>query len=80
MSTSLMRIHIVQFFALIAVCVQLDMQETQAAGKDRRSQTAATVAKPAFVFAGVDYFHRWSQNDQHEFTPESQRDLENGRT
>ncbi|MFL6590037.1 MAG: hypothetical protein ACJ8M4_07685 [Chthoniobacterales bacterium] len=23
-----------------------------------------------------DYFHRWSQNDQHEFTPEGQDDLE----
>ena len=29
----------------------------------------------AFVFGDVDYFHRWSQNDQHEFTPEKQEDL-----
>lgn len=32
-------------------------------------------AKRAFVFGRVDYFHRWSQNDQHEFTPENQEDL-----
>lgn len=31
--------------------------------------------KRAFVFNGVSYFHRWSQNDQHEFTPEKQEDL-----
>ena len=31
---------------------------------------------PAFVFAGTDYFHRWSQNDQHEFTPEGQENLD----
>ena len=29
----------------------------------------------AFVFRHVGYFHRWSQNDQHEFTPEKQDDL-----
>ena len=32
--------------------------------------------KPAFAFAGVDYFHRWSKNTQHEFTPAGQEDLE----
>ncbi len=31
--------------------------------------------KPAFVFQGVSYFHRWSKNEQHEFTPEKQEDL-----
>ena len=30
---------------------------------------------PAFVFSGVDYFHRWSLKDQHEFTPAKQDDL-----
>ncbi|MGE5209278.1 MAG: hypothetical protein ACM3KL_08115, partial [Alphaproteobacteria bacterium] len=62
-----MRIHAAQFLALIVVCLQLDMQRTHA---------APTTSKPAFVFSGVDYFHRWSQNDQHEFTPQSQEDLE----
>lgn len=32
--------------------------------------------KRAFVFKGVAYFHRWSHNDQHEFTPEKQEDLD----
>src|SRR5580765_1087123 len=32
--------------------------------------------KPAFVFQDVPYCHRWSQNEQHEFTPAKQEDLE----
>lgn len=36
---------------------------------------ASAAAKPAFVFREVGYFHRWSQNQQHEFTPEKQEDL-----
>lgn len=31
---------------------------------------------PAFKFAGVEYFSRWSKDDQHEFTPRDQEDLE----
>src|SRR5256714_15592538 len=31
---------------------------------------------PAFVFQGVNFFHRWSQGTQHEFTPAKQEDLE----
>jgi len=41
----------------------------------RRSHDT-TADKPAFVIGGVGYFHRWSQNDQHEFTPTGQDDLE----
>ena len=37
---------------------------------------AATPAQPVFTFNGVGYFHRWSQNNQHEFTPVGQEDLE----
>ena len=63
-----MRIHILQLLAVLAlVCIPLDSQKTY---------TAATAATPAFVFGGVSYLHRWSQNDQHEFTPEGQDDLE----
>ena len=54
------RIHVVQFLVTIALA----------------SQTAATATKPAFVFGGIDYFHRWSQNDQHEFTPQGQENLD----
>jgi len=32
--------------------------------------------QPAFTFREIGYFHRWSQNDQHEFTPQDQPDLE----
>lgn len=39
------------------------------------SRAASTSGKPAFVFRDVGYFHRWSQNEQHEFTPEQQEDL-----
>ena len=28
-----------------------------------------------FVFRDVDYFHRWSKDDQHEFTPKGEEDL-----
>src|ERR1700681_4352556 len=33
-------------------------------------------ASPAFAFQGIDYFPRWSEKDQHEFTPAKQEDLE----
>src|SRR5688500_17665759 len=29
----------------------------------------------SFRFADVEYFHRWSKGDQHEFTPREQTDL-----
>src|SRR5215470_18785344 len=29
----------------------------------------------AFSFAGVEYFHRFTKDDQHEFTPNGQEDL-----
>ena len=43
-----------------------------------RSETppAAPGEKPAFVLGNTDYFHRWSENDQHEFTPKGQADLD----
>ena len=63
-----MRIHILQLLAVLALaCIPLDSQKTYA---------AATAATPAFVFGGAGYLHRWSQNDQHEFTPEGQEDLD----
>ena len=36
---------------------------------------ADAAEEPAFAFRGVDYFHRWSQGEQHEFTPAGQEDL-----
>ena len=36
---------------------------------------ATEPAEADFVFREADYFHRWSQGNQHEFTPEGQEDL-----
>lgn len=33
-------------------------------------------AKPAFEFRQVSYFSRWSKDEQHEFTPDKQEDLD----
>ncbi len=33
--------------------------------------------KPAFEFRTVEYFHRYSKDQLHEFTPQGQEDLEN---
>jgi hypothetical protein len=49
---------------LAFACISLDVQDT------------STAMKRAFIFGGVDYFHRWSKNSQHEFTPAGQEDLE----
>ena len=45
------------------------------AAPGRESVAADPPAKEAFVFRGMSYFHRWSQKEQHEFTPENQEDL-----
>jgi hypothetical protein len=49
------------------VCISIDRV---AIAEDRRQQTTAA-DNPAF-----GYFHRWSKNDQYEFTPTGQDDLE----
>ena len=51
-------------------------QRSQTAATATVASTAATEAQASFVFGGVDYFHRWSGNDQHEFTPKGQTDLQ----
>jgi hypothetical protein len=47
----------------------LHAQQPSAAG-------TGAAAPPVFSFRGVAYWHRWSLNDQHEFTPKGQEDLE----
>jgi len=42
----------------------------------KEGRAAGPAPKQAFAFRDVGYFHRWSQNDQHEFTPEKQEDLD----
>jgi len=40
------------------------------------SDAANKESAPAFQFQEVNYFHRWSKNDQHEYTPDKQEDLD----
>jgi hypothetical protein len=68
-----MRICALQIF--VSLALTYFVMDRVATAEDRPSQ-ATTAEKPAFVFGGVGYFHRWSQNDQHEFTPKGQDDLE----
>jgi hypothetical protein len=61
------RINIIRLLSLqVIACIPPGAQ----------THAAAPTEKPAFVLGGVDYFHRWSMNNQHEFTPEGQEDLE----
>jgi hypothetical protein len=46
------------------------------AGALTLSQAADNSKAPAFQFRQVNYFHRWSKNDQHEYTPDKQEDLD----
>src|SRR5438128_3992388 len=63
-----MKIHSITIFLLLVVaCSTVEAQQTR---------PAASPTKPVFVFNGVGYFHRWSKNNQHEFTPEKQEDLD----
>src|SRR5437667_11187690 len=63
-----MKIHSITIFLLLGVaCSTVEAQQTR---------PAASRTKPVFVFNGVGYFHRWSKNNQHEFTPEKQEDLD----
>ena len=80
-----MRICAFQILASLAlICMPMDriaIAEERRLGSGRITQAAADTAattqgKAAFVFGGVDYFHRWSENDQHEFTPTGQDDLQ----
>jgi hypothetical protein len=54
------------FVSLAVLCSTVYAEESRAAGPQ---------PKRAFVFRDVGYFHRWSKDDQHEFTPEKQEDL-----
>lgn len=63
-----MRIHSLRIFVSLAVALSaVQAEESRAAGSQQER---------AFVFRDVGYFHRWSKNDQHEFTPEKQEDLD----
>lgn len=40
------------------------------------ARAAEATGQPAFIFKDVGYFHRWSQKEQHEYTPREQEDLD----
>jgi hypothetical protein len=61
--------------ALVTLLIQLLAIVSIARGQTEKADSAK-VAKPAFSFADVKYYHRWTQGDQHEFTPEGQTDLD----
>jgi hypothetical protein len=80
-----MKICALQSFAsLVLACLAVDHiaiaegQQLNTAGTTRvAADTAATTeAKAAFVFGGVSYFQCWAQDDQHEFTPRGQENIE----
>jgi len=41
----------------------------------KETSVASSDTEQAFIFRQVEYFHRWSKDDQHEFTPEGQENL-----
>jgi len=58
-------------FVFIAMCgVSFALQVTSALGADKEAKEAA------FSFADVKYYHRFTEKDLHEYTPEGQEDLE----
>ena len=54
------------FLTLAVACAALNCGQSRAADPKPRQ---------AFSFRGAGYFHRWSQKEQHEFTPAKQEDL-----
>ena len=72
------------FASLVVACLGVDRiaiaegRQLNTAGTTRvAADTAATTeAKAAFAFGGVSYFQRWAQDDQCEFTPTGQENLE----
>jgi hypothetical protein len=63
----------VKNFALQISALFVGVSATLAA---QPSPSPVAAKKPAFVFRNAAYWHRWSKNDQHEFTPHGQEDLQ----
>jgi hypothetical protein len=61
---------------IVSLRIFLALAVAWSCGQTEEGRAAGPPPKQAFVFRGVGYFHRWSQNDQHEFTPEKQEDLD----
>ncbi len=60
---------LLKFTCFAALFALLPMGGISAQGKDGKSTVAA------FSFSDVKYFHRYTINDQHEYTPDGQEDL-----
>lgn len=61
----------------IATSVMLgsELRARAAAEPDQRSASREKAATLAVAFNGAEYFHRWSKQGQHEFTPKGDEDL-----
>ena len=63
-----MKVSVLWTFALlVGICATLAVSP---------SPSPLPANKPAFVFRSAAYWHRWSNNDQHEFTSRGQEDLQ----
>lgn len=67
----------VRFIALIALGTLASNATLRAPDQNQGGGeiSPGPLANRAFVFRDVGYFHRWSQKEQHEFTPAEQEDL-----
>ena len=59
---------------IVSLRILLALAVAWSGGQAEESRAAGPALKQAFVFRDLGYFHRWSQNEQHEFTPK-QEDL-----
>lgn len=62
-----MRSHLFLFLAIVVIHGVCSASYSQDSDKKKK--------EAAFSFADVKYFHRFTQDDQHEYTPASQEDL-----
>jgi len=60
-------------FHLFPVCIAIVVVHCVSSAADSNDSTKK--GKAAFSFADVEYFHRFTQDDQHEYTPAGQEDL-----
>jgi hypothetical protein len=61
--------HQIKFACFAALLAPYIMNGLLLQVKDKKMKTAA------FTFADVKYFHRYSKDEQHEYTPNAQEDL-----
>ncbi len=63
--------------SILTFCVAVASGAPPEAAKPKAKAGGNSGGKPApLTFAETKYFHRWSKDHQHEFTPEGQEDLQ----